>query len=98
MKELQAATEALSKRVYEHQERPKALEALRYTLNQTETFFVTVKNMSDLEEPVFTKVEMDTLEKLINGTKVTHQSIPPRLFTSVTLYATMLYVLSVSGY
>ncbi|XP_055866156.1 hypoxia up-regulated protein 1-like isoform X2 [Biomphalaria glabrata] len=69
LKFLKDATKALSKRVYEHEERPKALAALKSALNQTTVFLATVKNMTDVEDPIFTQVELETLEKLINETK-----------------------------
>lgn len=56
--------------MYEHEERPKALAALKSALNQTTVFLATVKNMTDVEDPIFTQVELETLEKLINETKV----------------------------
>ncbi|XP_035828013.1 hypoxia up-regulated protein 1 [Aplysia californica] len=68
LKSLREATKDVSVRVYEMEERPKALEALRSALNQTGLFMATVKNISDEEDPIFTQVELDTLEKLINDT------------------------------
>ncbi|KAH9500372.1 Hypoxia up-regulated protein 1 [Bulinus truncatus] len=69
LKSLKEATRSLLKRVYEHEERPKALAALKSALNQTTVFLATVKNITDVEDPIFTQVELDTLEKLINETK-----------------------------
>merc|ERR1712112_700409 len=68
LKSLKDATKDLSIRVYEATERPKALDALKSALNQTQVFQATVKNMTDLEDPIFTQVEMDTLDKLIADT------------------------------
>lgn len=64
------ATKDLVRRVVELEERPKALAALKGALNQTTHFLATVKNLTDIEDPIFTPVEIDTLEKLINETKV----------------------------
>uniref|UniRef100_A0A0B7AHG5 Hypoxia up-regulated protein 1 n=1 Tax=Arion vulgaris TaxID=1028688 RepID=A0A0B7AHG5_9EUPU len=69
LKALKDKAQDILKRVYEVEERPKAMEALRETLNQTEFFLATVKNFSDIADPIFTQVEMDTLEKLINETR-----------------------------
>lgn len=57
-------------RVYEKEERPKALAALKQHLNSTTVFLETVRNMTDADDPIFTEVELNTLEKLINETKV----------------------------
>ena len=57
-------------RVYEKEERPKALAALKQHINSTTIFLETVRNMTDIDDPIFTEVELTTLEKLINETKV----------------------------
>ncbi|KAK3107370.1 hypothetical protein FSP39_012931 [Pinctada imbricata] len=69
LSELKKLTKDLEFRVKEYKERPKALEALHDMINSTEFFLVTLKNMSQLEEPIFTEVEITTLSKLINETK-----------------------------
>ncbi|XP_076438403.1 hypoxia up-regulated protein 1-like isoform X9 [Babylonia areolata] len=66
--ELKTLMRNISQRVYEKEERPKALEALRHHLNATTHFLATVHNMTDPEDPMFTPVELTTLEKLINET------------------------------
>ncbi|CAL1530056.1 unnamed protein product [Lymnaea stagnalis] len=69
LKSLKELTKELSRRVYELEERPKALAALKSALNQTIVFLATIKNITDIDDPIFTQVELDTLEKLINETK-----------------------------
>ena len=73
-------------RVEQLKERPEALEALRQMLNHSSFFLKSVKNLTLLEEdPIFTAVEVDTLEKLINETQVlryfsNYHSEFPRMF------------------
>ena len=59
-------------RVKELKERPEALAALNSMLNHSTFFLASVKNLSviDVEDKMFTEVEIETLEKLINETKV----------------------------
>ncbi|XP_061188994.1 hypoxia up-regulated protein 1-like isoform X1 [Saccostrea echinata] len=66
LKELKKAVKDLKHRVKELIERPKALEALNSMLNHSEYFLVSVKNLTLGEDPMFTEVEANTLEKLIN--------------------------------
>ena len=61
---------AVKLRVYEREERPKALASLQQVLNSTSVFLETVRNMTDADDPMFTQVELTTLEKIINETKV----------------------------
>ena len=61
----------LKARVYEYEERPRALKALKDMLNHTKYFLKSIKNLSaSEEETIFTDVEITTLEKLITDTKV----------------------------
>ncbi|KAL3886109.1 hypothetical protein ACJMK2_026127 [Sinanodonta woodiana] len=69
LKSLKKLTKDLNFRVKEATERPKALDALKSMLNHSEHFVKTLKNLTVLEEPIFTAVEVETLEKLINNTK-----------------------------
>lgn len=59
-------------RVREAKERPEALAALDSMLNHSTFFLASVKNLSSLEveDKMFTAVEIETLEKLINDTEV----------------------------
>merc|ERR1712096_159367 len=69
VKELAVSMEPLKRRVYELNERPRAFAALRDVINQTEHFLKWVKNLTDTEDPIYTPVEINTLEKLIKDSK-----------------------------
>jgi hypoxia up-regulated 1 len=75
LKELKKAVKDLKYRVKELRERPKALEALNSMLNHSEYFLVSVRNLSQGEDPMFTEVEANTLEKLINETYVSPEKV-----------------------
>ncbi|XP_041373563.1 hypoxia up-regulated protein 1-like isoform X3 [Gigantopelta aegis] len=68
LKELVTATKDVVIRVREMQERPKALDAMKSMLNHSKVFLATIKNLTTLEDPMFTEVEITTLEKLITNT------------------------------
>ncbi|XP_073985997.1 hypoxia up-regulated Grp170 co-chaperone protein isoform X3 [Rhodnius prolixus] len=72
--ELKKLTFNVWARVKEHQERPEALAALNSVINGSTHFLITIKNVSaqQMDSPdgsVFTKVEIDSLEKLIRETQ-----------------------------
>ncbi|CAC5426298.1 HYOU1 [Mytilus coruscus] len=70
LKSLKKEIKDLKARVYEFEERPKALKALKDMLNHTKYFLKSVKNFTVVEEDrIFTDVEITTLEKLITDTK-----------------------------
>ena len=67
-------------------ERPEALEALRQMLNHSSFFLKSIQNLSAFEmedDPIFTKVEVETLEKLVNDTQVSGANV---LFVYLVLY------------
>lgn len=69
--ELHELTRDLFSRVWEHKERPEALKALHSMLNHSSHFLISAKNLTKSANPekdVFTDVEINTLEKLINDT------------------------------
>lgn len=69
--ELHTLSRELFSRVWEHKERPEALKALHHMLNQSSHFLLNAKNLTkttNLEKDIFTDVEVETLEKLINET------------------------------
>lgn len=69
--ELHELTRELFSRVWEHKERPEALKALHSMLNHSSHFLISAKNLTkgvNPEKDVFTDVEINTLEKLINDT------------------------------
>ncbi|XP_069115800.1 hypoxia up-regulated protein 1-like isoform X1 [Argopecten irradians] len=68
LRELKKMTRDLEMRVTEMKERPEALNALEAMLNHSIYFLKTVQNLSQIEEPIFTEVEVTTLGKLINDT------------------------------
>ncbi|XP_060083520.1 hypoxia up-regulated protein 1-like [Ylistrum balloti] len=68
LRELKKMTRDLEMRVTEMKERPEALQALESMLNHSVFFLKTVQNLSQVEEPIFTEVEVTTLGKLINDT------------------------------
>ena len=71
LKDLKKEVKDLEFRVTQLKERPEALEALRQMLNHSEYFLKSIKNLTLLEEdPIFTAVEVETMEKLINETQV----------------------------
>lgn len=59
------------KRLHEKEQRPRAMADLLSRLNQSEHFYTMSKNLSDStpEDPVFTNVELQTLEKLNTETR-----------------------------
>ena len=73
LKDLKKEVKDLEFRVEQLKERPEALEALRQMLNHSSFFLKSIQNLSALEledDPIFTKVEVETLEKLVNDTQV----------------------------
>ncbi|KAL4229247.1 Hypoxia up-regulated protein 1 [Mactra antiquata] len=71
LKSLKKEMKALEGRVSELKERPEALAALNSMLNHSSYFLASIKNLSSIEidDKIFTDVEIETLEKLINETK-----------------------------
>lgn len=57
----------LRARLREHKARPKALEALKNSLNLSRTFLGQVKNLTDKEE-IYTTKDLEDLNKVINET------------------------------
>lgn len=77
LNDLKKLTTPIWKRVKEQNERPEAIAALLATLNGSRVFLSTIKNMTANQPPadssesqMFTAIEMDTLEKVINETQV----------------------------
>lgn len=68
---LKALTKDLYIRVFEHRERPEALDALKSMLNSSTYFLNTAKNLTKSTNPekdVFTDIEIETLDNLIKET------------------------------
>ncbi|XP_048257945.1 hypoxia up-regulated protein 1-like isoform X2 [Haliotis rufescens] len=68
LKSLKDSLKDVVRRVFELEERPKALEALKSMLNHSFHFLKSVKNLTTTDDPIFTEVEVTTLETLINET------------------------------
>ncbi|XP_063910653.1 hypoxia up-regulated protein 1 [Zophobas morio] len=69
---LRTLTADLFKRVWEHNERPEALNAMNSMLNHSVHFLANAKNLTKTANPekdVFTDVEVEALEKLIKETE-----------------------------
>lgn len=62
-------TDGLYERVFEHRERPDALKGMLSMINGSALFLKNMKNITEAEE-IFTKIEMETLERVINETQV----------------------------
>lgn len=70
--ELRHLTKDLYMRVFEHKERPEALDALHSMLNGSTHFLNTARNLTKSKNPekdVFTDIEIEVLEKLIKETE-----------------------------
>ncbi|XP_071111379.1 hypoxia up-regulated protein 1-like isoform X1 [Haliotis cracherodii] len=68
LKSLKDSLKDVVRRVFELEERPKALDALKSMLNHSVHFLKSVKNLTTTDDPIFTEVEVTTLETLINET------------------------------
>lgn len=69
---LKALTREWFARVFEHRERPDALEALKQMLNGSRQFLERAKNLTKTTNPekdIFTDVEIETLQNLILETE-----------------------------
>lgn len=56
-------------RLREHNARPKAVEALRNSLNLSTTFLVQINNLTDKDE-IYTAKDLEDIQKIINETTV----------------------------
>ncbi|XP_076274014.1 hypoxia up-regulated Grp170 co-chaperone protein [Rhynchophorus ferrugineus] len=69
--EIQSLTKPLFKRVFEHKERPEALNALHSMLNHSSVFLKNAQNLTETTNPekdVFKDSEVEALEKLLKDT------------------------------
>lgn len=66
--ELQKLTNDVYERVYEHRERVEVMKGMTSMLNASRTFLNNMRNLS-LTSEIFTLVEIDTLDKVINETQ-----------------------------
>ncbi|XP_043786796.1 hypoxia up-regulated protein 1 isoform X2 [Apis laboriosa] len=86
---LQKLTNDVYERVYEHRERPEALKGMTSMLNASTTFLNNMRNLS-LSNEIFTQIEIETLEKVINETQEYYDTIV-KSFTETALYEPVKY-------
>lgn len=61
-------------------ERPEALATLHSMINGSSNFLASARNMTtDSPDGLFTQVELDTLERVINETQVYHTTFRTRM-------------------
>ncbi|XP_058809173.1 hypoxia up-regulated protein 1 isoform X2 [Phymastichus coffea] len=72
--ELQKLTADVNERVFEHKERPEALKGMLSMINGSRTFLTNMKNLNVSSE-IFTQIEIETLEKVINETEEYHAMV-----------------------
>lgn len=68
---LKALTNELYERVFEHRERPEVIKGMKSMLNGSRVFLHNMRNLNKSSE-IFTEVEIETLEKVINETQVSN--------------------------
>lgn len=78
-------TNDLYERVFEHRERPDVLKGMLSLLNASNVFLNNMKNSNTVDQ-IFTVVELETLEKIINDTQVIYNSSNKYLVTSTIEY------------
>ncbi|KAI4497421.1 hypothetical protein M0802_007432 [Mischocyttarus mexicanus] len=86
---LQKLTSDVYERVFEHKERPEVLKGLVSMLNGSSVFLRNMRNISQNND-MFTQVEIETLEKVINETKEYHDTIV-KSFAEAPLYEPIKY-------
>uniref|UniRef100_A0A0C9QZD6 Hypoxia up-regulated protein 1 n=1 Tax=Fopius arisanus TaxID=64838 RepID=A0A0C9QZD6_9HYME len=74
LNDLKKLTSELYERVYEHRERPEVLAGMETMLNGSNFFLNNMKNINSADK-IFTSVEIETLEKIINDTHEYHQLV-----------------------
>lgn len=66
---LKALTNDLYERVFEHRERPEVIKGMKSMLNGSRVFLHNMRNLNKSSE-IFTEIEIETLDKVINETQV----------------------------
>ncbi|XP_017876519.1 hypoxia up-regulated protein 1 isoform X2 [Ceratina calcarata] len=84
LSELQKLTNDVYERVYEHKERPEVLKGMVTILKASESVLANVRNTSYFSE-IFTQVEVETLEKVINETQDYYDTVV-KSFSETALY------------
>ncbi|XP_071555809.1 hypoxia up-regulated protein 1 isoform X2 [Temnothorax nylanderi] len=72
--ELQKLTNDVYERVFEYRERPEVMNGMVSLLKGSRLFLQNMRNLSQTTE-IITKVEVETLEKLINETQDYHDTV-----------------------
>lgn len=89
LSELQKLTNDVYERVYEQRERPEVLKGMTSMLNASTTFLNNMKNLS-LSSDIFTQVEIETLEKVINETQEYYDTVI-KSFAETALHEPVTY-------
>ncbi|KAK2588316.1 hypothetical protein KPH14_004333 [Odynerus spinipes] len=89
LQSLQKLTNDVYERVYEHKERPEVLKAMISMLNGSTVFLQNMRNLSSTND-IFTPVEIETLEKVINETKEYYDTVV-KSFNETPLYKPVKY-------
>ena len=69
LRELKKVSRSLFRRVDEAEKRPRLIASLKESLNISHDFVTRIKNLTD-DLQIFTEVEINTLDTLINETVV----------------------------
>lgn len=89
LKDIQKLTHDLYERVHEFEERPNVISRLSSTLNVSSIFLTKMKNLS-LTSDIFTTVEIESLEKIINETVEYNKTIQ-KSYEETPLYEPVKY-------
>ncbi|CAK9832381.1 Hypoxia up-regulated protein 1 [Anthophora retusa] len=92
---LQKLTNDVYERVYEHRERPEVLKGMVSMLNASRTFLNNMRNLSSKfnsnnSSEIFTQVEIETLEKVINETQKYYDTVV-KSFAETALHEPVKY-------
>ncbi|KAK1119070.1 hypothetical protein K0M31_013577 [Melipona bicolor] len=89
LSQLQKLTNDVYERVFEHRERPEVLKGMTSMLNASTTFLNNMRNLS-LSSEIFTQVEVEMLEKVINETQEYYDTVV-KSFAETALHESVKY-------
>ncbi|OAD60624.1 Hypoxia up-regulated protein 1 [Eufriesea mexicana] len=89
LSQLQKLTNDVYERVYEHKERADVLKGMTSMLNASTKFLNNMRNLS-LSSEIFTQIEIETLEKVINETQE-YYNIVIKSFAETALHEPVKY-------
>ncbi|XP_043518742.1 hypoxia up-regulated protein 1 isoform X1 [Frieseomelitta varia] len=89
LSQLQKLTNDVYERVFEHRERPEVLKGMTSMLNASTTFLNNMRNLS-LSSEIFTQVEIEMLEKVINETQEYYDTVV-KSFAETALHESVKY-------